>query len=50
MFSVRIRPTSVLGNKCYEQAFVSYVYHPSAFFLQLAHFEKQYKELHHEIK
>ena len=47
---VRINRTSVLGSRCYEQAFVSYIDHPSAFFLQLAHFEKQYTELEEEIK
>ncbi|UJR14738.1 hypothetical protein I4U23_001730 [Adineta vaga] len=36
---VRIRPTPVLEGKCYEQAYVSHVDHPSAFFIQLAHFE-----------
>ncbi|CAF2854258.1 unnamed protein product [Rotaria sp. Silwood2] len=46
---VRIRRTCVLGKKCYEQAFVSHVDHPSAFFLQLAHLENKYEELQKEI-
>jgi hypothetical protein len=50
LFSVRIHRTPVLGKRCYEQAYVSYIDHPSAFFLQLAHYEKEYKELHEKIK
>jgi hypothetical protein len=50
LFLVRINPAPVLGNRCYEQAYVSYVDHPSAFFIQLSRPEEQYTELHKEIK
>lgn len=50
MLSVRIRRTPVIAGKCYEQAFVSHVDHPSAFFIQLAPFQDEYKQLLDEIK
>ena len=50
MFSVRIYPTRVLASRCYEQAYVSHVDHPSAFFLQLQHFGEKYSQLREEIK
>ncbi|CAF3662030.1 unnamed protein product [Rotaria sp. Silwood1] len=46
---IRIRRTPVLSMKCYEQAFVSHIDHPSAFFLQLAHFEERYRDLQKQI-
>ncbi|CAF1582301.1 unnamed protein product [Adineta ricciae] len=47
--SVRIRPMPVLEGKCYEQAYVSHIDHPSAFFLQLAHSRVEFEKLQEEI-
>lgn len=47
---MHIHRSRVLGNHCYEQAFVSYIDSPSAFFLQLAASRQQHEELEDEIK
>ena len=49
-FSVRVNSTPVLSNKCYEQAVVSHVDHPSAFFIQFAHNETKYLDVQAKIK
>ncbi len=50
MLLVRIPRAPILGSRCHEQAFVSHIDHPSAFFLQLAHPHQKFEELHEEIK
>ncbi|CAF0809402.1 unnamed protein product [Adineta steineri] len=47
--SVCIRRTTTWGSRRYEQAYVSHVEHPSAFFIQLAHSSDRFEELDKEI-
>ncbi|CAF3515611.1 unnamed protein product [Adineta steineri] len=46
---VCIRRTTIWGGRRYEQAYVSHIEHPSAFFIQLAHSSDKCEELDKEI-
>ncbi|CAF4195545.1 unnamed protein product [Adineta steineri] len=46
---VCIRRTTIWGGRCYGQAYVSHIEHPSAFFIQLDHSRSKFEESEQEI-